>query len=189
LLSWSLTTLARFGCDPLVVVVPNDHLDAAAELAEPFPSALVTAGGASRQRSVSLGLERVGDAPHVVVHDAARPFLSEPLLRRVLEGIGECDGAIAAEPVEETLKTVEDERVARTVDRSTLWRAQTPQAFVTGALRRAHERAPDADATDDAQLVELAGGTIAVVRGERHNIKVTYDEDFEMAESIAARLS
>lgn len=189
MLSWSLTTLSDFGCNPLVVVVPHDHLDAAAELVRPLAHAIVADGGATRRESVARGIEHVAGADHVVVHDAARPFLSAALLRRVLEGIGDCDGAIAAQPVEETLKAVDDERVVRTVDRSTLWRAQTPQAFATEALLRAHAHAPDVDATDDAQLVELAGGTIAVVRGDRTNMKVTFEEDFDVAEAIAARLS
>ena len=121
----------------------------------------------------------------MVVHDAARPFLTPALLQRVLDGLADHDGAIAAEPVEETLKAVDGDRIVRTVDRSGLWRAQTPQAFRTDSLRRAHERSPDVAATDDAQLIELAGGSVAVVRGDRRNVKITFEEDFALAESLA----
>jgi 2-C-methyl-D-erythritol 4-phosphate cytidylyltransferase / 2-C-methyl-D-erythritol 2,4-cyclodiphosphate synthase len=184
---WSLAALAKFGCAPLVVVVPEPNLDATIDLTAAFTDVTVVPGGDTRQESVAHGLERV-TATRVVVHDAARPFLSRDLLRRVVEGIGDGDGAIAAEPVEETIKAVDGARVVETVDRARLWRAQTPQAFVTESLRRAHERAPDDAATDDAQLVELAGGTITVVRGDRRNIKITFDEDFEVAEALAARI-
>jgi 2-C-methyl-D-erythritol 4-phosphate cytidylyltransferase len=185
---WSLQTLSDFGCSAIVVVVPGAHVEMAREMARPFEAAQVTEGGASRQESVSNGLAAVS-ADHVVVHDAARPFLSVELLKRVLDALESWDAAIAAEPVEETLKEVDDERVVKTIDRSQIWRAQTPQAFRTSALRRAHERARRNGlvATDDAQLIENAGGRVGVVRGDRRNIKVTYDEDFRVAESIAAK--
>jgi 2-C-methyl-D-erythritol 4-phosphate cytidylyltransferase len=154
----------------------------------PFAKTVVTSGGETRQESVARGLERVGAASRVIVHDAARPFLTSSLLQRVLDELEGHDGAIVAEPVEETLKAVDDDRVVKTIDRSRLWRAQTPQAFVTTALRRAHERSPDVAATDDAQLIELAGGSVAVVRGDRRNMKITFEEDFALAESLAASL-
>jgi 2-C-methyl-D-erythritol 4-phosphate cytidylyltransferase len=173
----------------LIVVVPKERIETARELVRGAPRAVVVAGGDTRRESVARGLERVGDAGRLVVHDAARPFVTSSLLGRVLDGLRGHDGAIAAEPVEETLKAVDDERVVETVDRSRLWRAQTPQAFTTDALRRAHAASPEIAATDDAQLVELAGGRVAVVRGDRHNVKITYDEDFVLAESLAASRS
>jgi 2-C-methyl-D-erythritol 4-phosphate cytidylyltransferase/2-C-methyl-D-erythritol 2,4-cyclodiphosphate synthase len=121
----------------------------------------------------------------VIVHDAARPFVTLSLLQRVLDALRDHDAAIAAEPVEDTLKVVAGDTVVETVDRSRLWRAQTPQAFRTESLRRAHEGSPDVAATDDAQLIELAGGTVAVVRGDRRNVKITFEEDFVLAESLA----
>jgi 2-C-methyl-D-erythritol 4-phosphate cytidylyltransferase/2-C-methyl-D-erythritol 2,4-cyclodiphosphate synthase len=184
LIGWSLDALAEFGCDPIVVVVPSDHVDAARDLTRAIRGAVVTSGGDTRQASVARGLEHVSGSTYVIVHDAARPFVTRALMQRVLDAIGEHDGAIAAEPVEETLKSVDGDRVVQTVDRSRLWRAQTPQAFRTDALRGAHGRASDAAATDDAQLIELAGGRVAVVRGERRNIKITFEEDFALAEAL-----
>ena len=169
-----------------MVVIPEEHRDRARELVAPYADVTVAVGGATRQESVLHGLEHVDGPERVVVHDAARPFITKDLLRRVLDGMGDCDGAIAAEPVEETLKAVDGARVVETVDRARLWRAQTPQAFLTEALRKAHAMAEGEAATDDAQLVELAGGRIAVVRGERRNIKITFEEDFRLAESMAA---
>jgi 2-C-methyl-D-erythritol 4-phosphate cytidylyltransferase len=187
-LQWSLQSLSDFGFSTIAIVVPSAQLEVAREMARPFENTKVVDGGATRQESVSNGLRDV-TADHVVVHDAARPFLSTDLLKRVLDALATFDGVIAAEPVEETLKRVDGERVIGTIDRSTVWRAQTPQAFRTSILERAHDlaRANGITATDDAQLVESAGGTIGVVRGDRRNIKVTYEEDFSIAESIAAR--
>jgi len=187
-LTWSLGALADFGCDPVIVVVPAEHVEEARDLVRTFANTIVTGGGDTRQASVARGLEHVGRSTHVIVHDAARPFLTRSLLQRVLDAVGDHDGAIAAEPVEETLKWVADDRVVETVDRPRLWRAQTPQAFRTDALRGAHERSPDVAATDDAQLIELAGGSVAVVRGDRRNVKVTFEEDFALAESLATSL-
>ena len=188
LLTWSLQTLSDFGCSSIVVAVPGPHLEMAEEMARPFETASVIEGGASRQESVANGLRHVS-AELVIVHDAARPFISVDLVKRVVDGLAAFDGAIAAEPVEDTLKDVDGERVAVTVDRARMWRAQTPQAFRTPILKRAHDlaRVRALAATDDAELVERAGGTVGVVRGDRRNIKLTYDEDFVVAESIAER--
>jgi 2-C-methyl-D-erythritol 4-phosphate cytidylyltransferase len=169
-----------------VVVVPEEHVEATQKLTDAVAACIVTAGGATRRASVARGLDRIGDAARVVVHDAARPFLTEALLRRVVDALDEHEAAIAAEPVEETLKTVEGDTVVETIDRARVWRAQTPQAFRTETLRRAHAGARGSAATDDAQLVELSGGTVAVVRGDRRNIKVTFEDDFAIAESLAA---
>jgi 2-C-methyl-D-erythritol 4-phosphate cytidylyltransferase len=185
-LSWSLEALAEFGCDPIVVVVPPEHVDRAAQLASASGPVQVVEGGPSRQVSVARGLDAVARET-VVVHDAARPFLAIDLLKRVVDALAGFDGAIAALPVDETLKSVERERVVDTIDRSSTWRAQTPQVFHTEMLRAAHERAR-ADgfvATDDAQLIERAGGSIGVVDGDRRNIKLTYEADFLLAEAIA----
>lgn len=187
-MTWSVGTLVEFGCEPVVVVVPAERVETAREVVRGFEGVVVVKGGDTRRESVAAGLASVGDAERVVVHDAARPFLTGDLLRRVLDGIGGHEGAIAAEPADETLKVVEDERVVETIDRTRLWRAQTPQAFRTDALRRAHQGSPALAATDDAQLVELAGGTVAVVRGDRRNIKITFEEDFATAELLADAL-
>jgi 2-C-methyl-D-erythritol 4-phosphate cytidylyltransferase len=148
-------------------------------------NALVVAGGATRQASVYAGLQHVAST-YVVVHDAARPLASSALVETVVAAAGRADGAVAALPVDETLKRVVEGRVDTTIGRSGLWVSQTPQAFATDILRAAHEKARTGavDATDDAQLVEELGGTIVIVEGERSNLKLTLPADFAVAEAL-----
>lgn len=185
LLSWSVDALRSAGCSPVIVVVPPEQTERARSQVGATEVVLVP-GAEVRQRSVRAGLAHV-HSDLVVVHDAARPFVSPELVVRVMAAVTEAEGAIAAVPVDETIKRVEDSRVTETVDRARLWRAQTPQAFRTEALRTAHERAESEGhlATDDAELVERYGGTIAIVDGSRSNLKITFPEDLELAEAIA----
>jgi 2-C-methyl-D-erythritol 4-phosphate cytidylyltransferase len=149
---------------------------------------LTTGGGSSRQASVAAGLDLV-DVPIVIVHDAARPFVTEAMLEAVIAPLSEVDGAITALRMNETLKRADGDLVIETVDRSNLWRSQTPQAFRTDALRKAHLKARDESfaATDDAQLIERYGGRIALVPGDPANIKLTYEDDFVVAEAMIER--
>jgi 2-C-methyl-D-erythritol 4-phosphate cytidylyltransferase len=150
-------------------------------------SAKVVVGGDTRQQSVANGLAHI-TARTVVVHDAARPLVTPRLIERVVAALEDVDGAIAAVPVGETVKRAEAGHVTATIDRSALWLAQTPQAFRTEVLAAAHERA-SADgflSTDDAQLVERYGGRVAVVESSPANLKITYADDFVIAEAILA---
>ncbi|HEV3473460.1 MAG TPA: 2-C-methyl-D-erythritol 4-phosphate cytidylyltransferase [Actinomycetota bacterium] len=186
LLRWSVDVL-RDVCDEVVVVAPRAHVDDARSMCG--TDVKVVAGGPTRQVSVANGLSEV-DTVHVIVHDAARPFVTKELVVAVITALDGVDAAIAAVPATDTLKDVQDARVRRTVERSSLWMAQTPQAFITAQLRRAHERAAldKIDFTDDAALIEHAGGSVAVVEGDLRNIKLTTAADFALAESIAASL-
>jgi 2-C-methyl-D-erythritol 4-phosphate cytidylyltransferase len=180
LLQRSIDLLVESGCDPVVVVVPEDT-DASL-----IPAGVVARpAGETRQASVWSGLQTI-ESDRVVIHDGARPLASISLVRRVLEALSHHDGAVAAVPLDETLKLVSGEEVVTTIDRSGLWAIQTPQAFRTVVLRDAHERALADDylATDDAGLVERYGGRVCVVRGARTNIKLTYPEDFELAAAL-----
>ncbi|MFN8159879.1 MAG: 2-C-methyl-D-erythritol 4-phosphate cytidylyltransferase [Solirubrobacterales bacterium] len=145
-------------------------------------------GGESRSDSVTRALERV-QTEIVVIHDAARPLVTAELIDGViaaLEARGDLDGLVAAAPVTDTVKRV-DERltVVETPERSSLWAVQTPQAFRTEALRRAHAAGDLAAATDDASLVE-AGGTVAVHPAPPGNLKVTTPLDLRVAEMLLA---
>lgn len=122
----------------------------------------------------------------VVVHDAVRPAITPALIGRVLSALRDADAVIAAVPVDETIKRVMGSEVTSTVDRSDLWRAQTPQAFRTDVLKSAHEHAERdrLEFTDDAQIVEHYGGRVLICPGERTNLKVTWPADFEIAESL-----
>ena len=181
MLEWSLDALrAVAGVDRVVVAVPEgEHAP---------PGTQEVRGGAVRSGSVRAALA-AGQGDPVVVHDAARPLAEASLFERVLDELaaGGCDGAIAAAPVTDTVKRAGSERlVEETLDRSSLWAVQTPQAFRRAAL----ERALDADetvlaaATDDAWLVERAGGTVKVVPAPPENLKVTTSVDLRVAELL-----
>lgn len=189
LLVWSLDLLQEGGCDPIVVVVPNDHMERTRALLSGRRDVVLAAGGATRQDSVRAGLEKV-TARRVVIHDAARPFASPGSVRQVVDALDDVDGAVVAVPVQDTIKQVAGSGViVSTIDRSQLWHSQTPQAFKTEVLRRAHDtaRADGVFATDDAELVERAGHKVVVVRGDAANIKITEAADLELAELIAQR--
>lgn len=151
---------------------------------------LIAVGGKERGDSVRNGLEDLPEEVDVVlVHDAARPLVPDDVIDRVIAAAREGVGAIAALPVVDTLKEVDDAgNVVRTVERSRLWRAQTPQGFPRAALERAHADAHRAGiaATDDAALCERAGLTVRVVRGSEVAMKVTEEADFARLEALAA---
>jgi 2-C-methyl-D-erythritol 4-phosphate cytidylyltransferase len=171
-LDWSLDT-ARAAVDGVVAVVAEGRDD------EPAADATVV-GGASRSASVRAGLAAVpDDATVVVVHDAARPLAGAGLFAAVVAAVDAgADGAVPAVPVTDTLRRVD----GGAVDRDTLVAVQTPQAFAAAALRAAH--AGGAEATDDAGLVEAAGGRVVIVRGDPHNLKITVSEDLVVAEAL-----
>lgn len=150
----------------------------------------IVAGGAERGDSVLAGLLRVPEAlPLVLVHDGARPFVTRELIDRVLAGCTGGRGAVAALPVTDTLKRADPEgRITHTLDRTGLWRAQTPQGFPRAGLLLACRSARDAGAaaTDDAALFERYAGPVDVVSGDPANLKVTLPEDLPLAEAIAA---
>jgi 2-C-methyl-D-erythritol 4-phosphate cytidylyltransferase/2-C-methyl-D-erythritol 2,4-cyclodiphosphate synthase len=157
-------------------------------IAGPHPKLLEPApGGDTRQRSVLNGLRAL--APHaparVLIHDAARPFVAAAIVDRVLAALEHTPGAIAAVPLADTLKRAgPDGCIAGTIDRSGLWRAQTPQAFRFEAILGAHEAAAAAgrcDLTDDAAVAEWAGIPVALVEGSAANVKLTTAEDLAMA--------
>ncbi len=176
LLDWSLEVLAAT-CERVVVAVPPGY--------EQPPDRV--AGGRSRSASVRNALAAAPEATVAVVHDAARPLLTTALVERCLAGLEGVEGAIAAVPVTDTVKQADaDGRVLRTLDRSSLWAAQTPQVFAADVLRRALEVGEDAlaEATDDAALVEEAGGSIRLVEGPRDNLKVTTELDLRVAETL-----
>ncbi len=179
LVEWSLDVL-RSVCDRVVVAAPHGYHDA--------PDHVL--GGESRSASVRNALEAAPEATVVVVHDAARPLVTRDLVERCVAALGPgIDGAIAAVPMTDTVKqTANDRRVVRTLDRSSLWSIQTPQVFRADVLRRALKRdaAALAAATDDAMLVEEAGGVVHVVEAPPENIKVTRASDLKIVEALLA---
>jgi 2-C-methyl-D-erythritol 4-phosphate cytidylyltransferase/2-C-methyl-D-erythritol 2,4-cyclodiphosphate synthase len=190
-------TLESFLTHPLVdrvcvVIHPDDngpYDTAVASLAPPLAKRLTppAKGGETRQDSVRIGLEGLGepDGAVVLVHDAARPFVDAALIDRAI-GAGESGAAVPGVPVTDTIKMIDpDGDVAVTPDRSSLRAIQTPQAFRYGPLLAAHRRAAEAGLhgfTDDGALAEWAGLTVQVFEGEPHNIKLTHPADFAEAE-------
>jgi 2-C-methyl-D-erythritol 4-phosphate cytidylyltransferase len=179
LIEWSLEVLDAV-CDRVVVAMPAGYDEGPDRVR----------GGESRSASVRNAVEAAPEATVFVVHDAARPLVTRELVERCIGAIEPgIDGAIAAIPMTDTVKEVApDGRVLRTLDRSTLWAVQTPQVFRADILRRALERdaAALAAATDDAWLVDDAGGVITVVESFPENLKVTRESDLRIAEALLA---
>ena len=153
----------------------------------------VVAGGAERQDSVRNALELVSPSVELVmVHDGARPFVESSCVLKSMQTAAETGAAVVAVPVKDTIKCSDAAgNVEQTLDRSRLWQVQTPQTFRRELLIKAHEQAAVAGvvATDDAALVEWAGGSVNLVRGSYYNFKVTTPEDLVLAEAVAAERS
>jgi 2-C-methyl-D-erythritol 4-phosphate cytidylyltransferase len=183
MLQWSIEALSAVDeVDRIVVALPPGV---------PAPAGTVgVPGGAARSQSVRAALHAAGHSDVVVVHDAARPLVTPELVRDCLAALAdhECDGAIAAAPVTDTIKESRGQEVVRTLDRSRLWAIQTPQVFTRAALERALDCADEdlAAATDDASLVESGGGTVRLVPAPRDNMKVTTPLDLRVAELLLA---
>lgn len=151
---------------------------------------LVSLGGRTRGESVANGLDDLPDEAEIVlVHDAARPLVGEATIERVVAAVRAGRSAVAALPVMDTLKEVDESgRIVRTVPRDTLWRAQTPQGFPRRVIVDAHRRAKAerASATDDAALLERLGIPVYLVRGSERALKVTEAADFARVDALLA---
>jgi 2-C-methyl-D-erythritol 4-phosphate cytidylyltransferase len=174
--------------EAVVVVVPEGWEEPAILLAEEIGAGKVRAavtGGDTRADSVRAGIAEVpGDAAVVLVHDAARPLLSEDVVERVVAALGDgWDGAVPGIPLADTVKRVEGRRVVETLDRSSLYAVQTPQAFVAETLRRALA-SDHTGMSDCAGFVEAAGGRVTVVEGDPRLVKVTTAADLELVETL-----
>src|SRR5438270_11169099 len=146
------------------------------------------AGGPTRQDSVRLGLEALAAyrPQRVLIHDGARPFPDQRLVDRVIEGLDKAVAAIPCLPLRDTIKRGEGETIQETIDRSALWRAQTPQGFHFDAILAAHRAAIGRELTDDAAVAEAAGLAPLIVEGSEDNLKVTTAEDLAAAERLLA---
>jgi len=184
MLEWSIEALRAGGAQQIVVALPEgEHAPAGCHGVR---------GGVTRSHSVRAALAAAAAAERVLVHDAARPLLEPELVRRTLAALehdGGADAAIAAAPVTDTVKRADGARtVLETLPRAGLWAIQTPQAFRRRALERALAVGDDvlAAATDDAWLVERAGGSVRVVESSPRNLKVTTPFDLRVAELLLA---
>lgn len=194
-------TVEAFAAHPdvngVVVVAAPNEVALCREALAGLPNVLaVVLGGATRQASVAMGLFALGGAPDdlILVHDGARPLVTPAVISRCLEAARQYGNAVAALPVADTLKAVDDaQTVQRTVDREGLWAVQTPQVFSVSALYDAHTQARDAGwlGTDEASLVEMFGDTpVHLVSGDPANFKITCPEDLTLADAVlSARAS
>jgi 2-C-methyl-D-erythritol 4-phosphate cytidylyltransferase len=186
LLEWSVAALARVAeIEQIVVALPPGV---------PAPAGVTgVEGGASRSQSVRRALEAAGPGDPVLVHDAARPLVTAELATSVIAALradAGADAAIAAAPVTDTVKRVQDGRtVAETLERRELWAVQTPQVFRRDALTRALDADEQelARATDDAWLIERRGGRVIVVPASDENVKVTTPLHLRVAEMLLRR--
>lgn len=186
-------TLAAFQQSPrvqrIVLVTSAGNIERAAGLMRELrfdKVAQVTGGGPRRQDSVRMGLDALGECAWVLVHDGARPLLTPDLIESALEAARETGAAVPVVPLVDTVKEVgPDASVMRTVDRSRLRAAQTPQCFRYDLLLRAH-REVTAGVTDDAAMLETLGLVVKTFPGDRRNIKVTTQTDLTLAEALLA---
>ncbi|WP_093884743.1 2-C-methyl-D-erythritol 4-phosphate cytidylyltransferase [Syntrophus gentianae] len=178
--------------DEILLVVPEGDLFFVREsIAKPYRLTKIQniiAGGKERQDSVRNGLAEIGDqCDVVVVHDGVRPFVTEEMLSRVIGAALQFGAAVAGVPVTDTVKEVPgDGYISRTLNRETLWLAQTPQAFQRRILQKAYRKAAEDDfhGTDDASLVEHLGTPVKMIRGDYRNIKITTPDDLVLAEAF-----
>ena len=189
-LRWAVEGLGAAGAETLVVVVAAGEVERAAEVLEGLDRVRIVIGGAVRADSVRNGLAALaGDAPEVVlVHDAARPFVNRGHVAALLEALAGADGAVPTLPVADTLKRAGPDGALDTVPRDGLHRVQTPQAFPYARLVQAYAAWSGAEPpTDEAVVVERAGGRVVAAPGDPMLMKLTYPEDFAMAEALAGQ--
>jgi 2-C-methyl-D-erythritol 4-phosphate cytidylyltransferase/2-C-methyl-D-erythritol 2,4-cyclodiphosphate synthase len=188
-LRWSVEALLKAGAQNLVIVADLEARDLLKTTLDGLSGWSTTSGGATRALSVQAGLAALADRPAdepVLVHDAARPFLGAATIASVLAALADADGAIPALPIADTLKSGAVDSSLVTKPRDNLWRAQTPQAFRRDRLLAAYAAwTGPGEPTDDAQVVERHGGRVVVVPGDPMLMKLTYPEDFAMAERLA----
>jgi len=182
--------LANPVIEQLMICLPVDDLRFASMDVANNPRVATTSGGGSRAQSVLNGLNALTAADHdwVLVHDAARPCLSGQLLEQLIEQLRNDEvGGILAMPAKDTLKqSTSNQKIASTIDRSTIWQAQTPQMFRFGLLHSALSNAikQGIEITDEASSLEAMGYQPKLVQGDARNIKITTPEDLELAEFL-----
>lgn len=176
-------------CDGIILAIsPHDEKEFKNLIAE-YQIKKVTAivfGGKERQHSVFNGLKAAKAEGIILVHDGARPFIDIPLIHHLVDVTVAHGAAVIAVPVKDTMKRIHNQEVVETVERSSLWAIQTPQAFRVSLLLSAHQKAEKDDylGTDDSSLVERMNVSVKIVEGSYDNIKLTTAEDLYFAEAI-----
>jgi 2-C-methyl-D-erythritol 4-phosphate cytidylyltransferase len=176
-------------CSGVILAINNDEEQVIQNLLNQYGIKKVTGmvpGGKERQDSVYQAVKFLNGDGIVLVHDAARPFIDSEQIHKLVSAAEQVGASILAVPVKDTVKKVMDKKVVETVERSSLWAIQTPQAFRMSLLRTAHETAANDNflGTDDASLVERLGQDVIIVEGNYDNIKLTTPEDLFFAKTI-----
>lgn len=186
----SVETLLAAGADPVFVAIPAGAEELAGGALADLPVRFVS-GGETRRQSVAHALEALAADPpeSVLIHDAARPDLPAAVIERLLAALDGAPGAIPVLPMVDSLVTAQDDRLGGALDRGSVRRVQTPQAFRFAAILTAHRDWPSAtEASDDAQVLHAAGGAVALVAGDERLAKLTFAEDFAMHPGPAIRV-
>lgn len=190
------TVLALNACpqiDEIVIVTRGELIVQIGQLCRELDAEKVTrivVGGETRQQSVSLGIQQVDEqADLIAIHDGARPFVSQRLLREVIQAAGKSGAAAPAVPVKDTVKRAVDGQVLETLDRSQLFAVQTPQVFDASLIRAAIHQVleENASVTDDCMAVERLGMSVTLTQGEYENMKITTPVDLILGEALLNR--
>lgn len=172
--------------DEIIVTAREQELDTYIELLD-YDKVSFVIGGDTRQQSVANAVETIDECDLLIIHDGARPFVSEESISKTIRAAREYGAAAVGVPVKDTIKVINSEGiVVDTPDRSTLFAVQTPQIFEFNAYKAALEKArkDGKDFTDDCQLIEYAGGRVKMVEGDYSNIKITTPDDVALSENI-----
>ncbi|MBN8553555.1 MAG: bifunctional 2-C-methyl-D-erythritol 4-phosphate cytidylyltransferase/2-C-methyl-D-erythritol 2,4-cyclodiphosphate synthase [Caulobacterales bacterium] len=182
---WSTEAFLSAGAEAVIVVIPQDGSDQIAAALEGLDGWRAVVGGSERAASVRRGLAEADPSRPVLIHDAARPLVTAAHIDALLSQLGRAGAAAPALPIADTLKSAAHSVVTATVDRTGLWRVQTPQAFGPGVLQAAFDRwTGDESPTDDLAVVEAAGQVVQLIPGDPRLMKLTFPEDFDMAEAL-----
>ena len=188
---YSINTFILSECvDELILVIPNYSLETLKK-SQIFISLnkkdniKLVSGGESRKDSVINGLKSVKEENDIVcIHDAARPFIKTSYIKHSIDACSEFDGAIIAIPAVDTVKKVDNQLIKNTIDRESLWMAQTPQTFKKDKLLYAIKNFSHLNITDESMLMEEANFKIKLIQGDQSNFKITNAIDWELAKAI-----
>ena len=187
IIAWTLDVFeADPTCTEIVLAINPLEQDWFTNITASYTTSIkLVAGGAERQESVLRGLEALEGEGVVLIHDGARPFISQEAIHAVVQAAVLDQAAILAVPIKDTVKRIEANHISETVPREQLMAAQTPQAFDLTTIRTVHEKAATKYlGTDDASLIEWDGGKVTIVTGHYENIKMTTPDDLWFGEAI-----
>lgn len=188
---YSLEIIKNAGIDDVLVVVSEEDLEFCRDNILKGYDVRYAIGGAERQLSVYNGLMALKGTgcDIVLIHDGARPFITESIVKKSIEAAVDCGAAVVGVKVKDTIKVVRDGYIECTPPRECLWAVQTPQVFKYELILKAHQKAQQEGfiSTDDAVLVERVGAKVRMIEGSYSNIKITTPEDIHIAEALALK--